>query len=196
MLASYTCTHDQVTSIHYLFAFIRYFVYYFMSVLWLTNVYSPLLHWHIVWLYNMKHLYCIYYIEYIVLEIHTYPYLSHLTMFVSLNRCLHSRSWRYCIRILIRLCCHLLRSLLKLPWKHGLTRDTCQIRPILPTHAIFLYLQTWSSYNYSLFICFHSLFCVLLHVNTMIDKRIFSIITFTYYITFLYYVTLHYHDIY
>lgn len=98
--------------------------------------------------YHYSYQYCLvtkhllYYIEYIVLEIHTYPYLSHLTMFVSLHRCLHSRSLRFCHRILIRLCCHLLKSLLTLPNQHGLTRDTCQIRPILPTHAIFLYLQT------------------------------------------------------
>ena len=98
--------------------------------------------------YHYSYQYCLvtkhllYYIEYIVLEIHTYPYLSHLTMFLSLRRCLHSRSLRLSHRILIRLCCHLLKSLLKLHNQHGLTRDTCQIRSILPTHAIFLYLQT------------------------------------------------------
>ena len=168
--------------------YIRILCYYYF------DYYKHSYHYSYQYCLVTKHL--LYYIEYIVLEIHTYPYLSHLTMFVSLHRCLHSRSLRFRPGILIRLCCHLLKSLLTLPNQHGLTRDTCQIRPILPTHAIFLYLQTWSSYNYSLFICFHSLFCVLLHVNTMIDKRIFSIITFTYYITFLYYVTLHYHDIY
>jgi len=52
--------------------------------------------------YHYSYQYCLvtkhllYYIEYIVLEIHTYPYLSHLTMFVSLHRCLHSRSLRFC----------------------------------------------------------------------------------------------------
>ena len=103
--------------------------------------------------YHYSYQYCLvtkhllYYVEYIVLEIHIYPYLSHLTMFVSLHRCLHSRSWRFCHGILIRLCCHLLKSLLTLQLQHGLTRDTCQIRPILPTHANYSYLQTWSNYN-------------------------------------------------
>ena len=98
--------------------------------------------------YHYSYQYCLvtklllYYIEYIVLEIHTYPYLSHLTMFVSLHRCLHSRSLRFGHWILIRLCCHLLKCLLTIHFEHGLTRDTCQIRPILPTHASFLYLQT------------------------------------------------------
>ena len=70
--------------------------------------------------------------------VHIYFMSSHLTMFVSLHRCLYSRSLRFCLWILIRLCCHLLTKLLTLRTQHDLTRDTCQIRPILFTYASYI----------------------------------------------------------
>ena len=84
-------------------------------------------------------------IYYIILYIIRYIYISyqyHLPAFVSIHRCLHSRSLWFGHWILILFCCHLLRKLLTRQVLYGLTRDTCQIRPILSTYASYIYLQT------------------------------------------------------
>ena len=82
-------------------------------------------------------LYSIFYIRYIYVS-----YQYHQITFVALHRSLHSRSSRSCHWILILLYCHLLTTLQTRPKKHGLTRDTCQTRPILSTYASYIYLQT------------------------------------------------------
>ena len=107
-------------------------------------------------MYTQCVLYSIYYIRYMYVS-----YQSHQITFVALHRCLRSRSLRSCPRILILLCCHLLKTLQMWPHEHGLTRDTCQTRPTYYQlmHLIYTYRHDHITIHY--FFAFIRCFCVL-----------------------------------